>query len=83
MVLVVVEKTRSSSQDIAPAFSVTLLLQLFPLTTQSIVGYGLNTLSLLRNLLGSNGNVSGAVPDFMYYGTFDTSGGIMCIANIC
>ena len=83
MVLLALEKTRSGSEDIIPAFSVTLLLPLFPLTSQSIIGHALNALSLHRNLPGSNGDVAGAVPDFVYYETFDTSGGIVCIANTC
>ena len=83
MVLIAREKTHSGSEDITPAFSVTLLLPLFPLTSQSIVGHALNALSLHRNLRGSNGYVSGAVPDFVYYRTFDTSEGIVCIANTC
>lgn len=54
---------------------------LFPLTSQSIVGHALNALSFHWNLLESNGYASGAVPDFVCHGTFDTSGGIVYIAN--
>ena len=55
MVLLALEKTRSGSEDITPACSVTLLLPLFLWTSQSIVGHALNALSLHGNLPGSNG----------------------------
>ena len=83
MVLLAREKTHSGSEDITPTFSVTLLLPLFPLTSQSIVGHALNALSLHRNLPGSNGYVSGAVPDLVFYRTFETSEDIVFIANSC
>ena len=83
MVLLALEKTRSGSEDITPACSVTLLLPLFLWTSQLIVGHALNALSLHGNLPGSNGYLSGAGPDFVYHGTFDTSGGIVYIANTC
>ena len=66
MVLLALEKTRSGSEDITPAFSVTLLLPLFPLTTQSIVGHALNALSLHGNLRGSNGYVAGCNRIYCY-----------------
>ena len=53
-------------------FSVSLLLPLFLLTSQSRFVHGLNSLPFHRNLPGSNGYVSGAVPDFMNHGTFNT-----------
>ena len=71
------------SLALAPGFSVTLLLPLFPMTSQSIVGHALNALSFHWNLPELNGYVSGAVPDFMYRRTFNTSGGIGYIANTC
>ena len=81
MVLLALEKTCADSEDITSAFSVTLLLPLFPLTSPSIVGHALNALSSNGNLPGSNGYASGAVPDFVYLGTFNTSGGIVYIAK--
>ena len=83
MVLLALEKTRSGCEDITPAGSVTLLLPLFLWTSQSIVGHALNALSWHGNLRGSNGYVSGTGLDFVYHGTFNTSGGIVYIANTC
>ena len=71
------------SLTLAPRFSVTLVLRLFPLTSQSIVEHALNALSFHWNLPGSNGSLSGAVPDFVYHDPFDTSGDIVYIANTC